>query len=256
MVADDLSTARDRARLARDLTVRPGALELVICRFTPLEAGPPGGVAGFRSQLGAIGADLQQANSIADELSVDNVSCSVVHRLSVDPRQDVLRQVKTWQPDCVVASELGYADEVVEGLTGDGQLLLVGGNPTPAPDGPITVNLAGGSDSVAALALGIRLARTRSLPLEVAGESRGARWSRPSSLVDRLSRAGIQIQPAAVGHQPNGLLVTEGGGHPPLDQAVTHIRVRAARPGTADDVTRRVSEAAASTIPTLSRSQA
>ena len=256
VLADDMSTARDHALLARDLTVRPGAVELVICWFAPLPGDRTPGSTGLAFPLDGIGGNLQQANSVADEVSGGNVSCSVVHRLSDDPRRDTLQQVETWQPDCVVAhAALDYADEVIQSLIGDGQLLLVGGSSTPASDGPVTVNLAGGPDTVAALALAIRLARARGIPLQVAGRSKGARWSRPSSLVARLSRAGIKTQPAPLGRHPDGLVVTDGG-HAFVDGASTRIRVRAARPGTADDLTRRVSEAASATTPTLSRSQA
>jgi hypothetical protein len=150
----------------------------------------------------------------------------------------------------VAGPELDCVDEIVQRLAGDGELLIIDACSRPCGHAPVTVQVTGGPDTVAVLDLGVRLAREQGVPLHLAGRSRGPRWSSTASLAARLFRANVDVRPLPDERAGSGLVITDGG--QPISAGRTHIRVHAARPGTSDDLTRRL--AASATVPNLLRS--
>jgi hypothetical protein len=247
VVLDDISRADDTVTVARDLAVPGRQTELVISCLVPLPVGRFELASGFSSELEDVTTRLEAANALAARMTSGLVTCSVVTRFSSDVMGDILAQTDALQPDCVVEGRCGDDAEALSNrLPGSARVVLLGTAADPwrdadLTDRPLAVSLRGGPDAAMALVTALQLAEARSVPLGlVEGVSR-QRWSRPSTLLQRLRRLGHDVTLWTPDQTADALVITERDG-PPAPLPGTVARVWAVRDGEGDDLDRLLDE--------------
>jgi Kef-type K+ transport system membrane component KefB len=198
--------------LAADLAGPRRPAEVILSRLLPQPAAPIEVGAGLSGELLTMTATMGELARLAAPVRARGLAAPVLARFSGDPAGDLDAQIRTAEPDVVIAvgsvPACPDADTVAvdAALPGSWQSVMV------RVDG-------GGTDADAALRVGARLAAARAVDLLVdAGPKPGRRVL---AAVEELNDHGVatRLGPAA----PASALVVGGA-----DASGAHIRVRAA----------------------------
>jgi Kef-type K+ transport system membrane component KefB len=209
---------------AVDLVAAESPSEVVLSRFRPfpttgLEVG-----AGLVGELDQLTASMEATNALVGRAAARGVRCVVLSRFSGDAAGDAVAQADSVDADVILLPAGGDEALAAAVLATAPRAVVRRGGPA-GWDGPVVVPIGEGTGDDAALAVAVRVARGRGVPVLLvadAGSRRAARHA--GALAERLRRAGVD---AAVGDADGtaGLLVAPAASADgPPDRAALYVR--------------------------------
>ena len=201
LAVDEPAEADAEADLATAVVGDESPAELVVSRFSTvpkrLEIG-----SGLVTELSYMTDVLKHLDALASRVEARGIHCVVRSQFSDDVLTDLSRQARAVAADLVLVP---WAELAVDGLAEERMLELatasdcsVGARFDPsgtgvhdAPAAPVVVTGVYAADSLVALEVGVRLARSRGTRVEVVPLDGGRAARQLGSWCERLHRAGV-----------------------------------------------------------------
>jgi Kef-type K+ transport system membrane component KefB len=229
---DDAASGRALLELAADVARAERPAQIVLSQLRPqatagerLEVG-----SGLTEELAEIAANLGEMDALAERARADGVDCIVLSRASDDPDRDLLEQIETLGADLVLVPATARSVDG-ERILRDSPVTVAVVDVLAVPaEGPVVAVVGHGESGDAAVAVAVRMARTRGVPVTLVDESGRRREARRlDNLADRLARAGVDVigQGPPDGVEPAIVVSPLGSGQPV--RAGASLRVRASR---------------------------